>query len=129
MNQIATATVLNEILAEWHQWATKYSPLPKTRNSAMFADVKTGRGWDLNGETVESELHSQTMTAVDFQAGEMAEPHRTAIHVNARNCATGRNVWNSPRLPCDLAQRTKIVCEARAMLSVRLTKIGVIRAD
>ena len=116
---------LNDILSRWHTWASGYNPMKPPGSAPMFRNVKSGRACD-TGEMDDDALNNSTMERVNFEVSEMTEPHQTAIHVNARNCATGRKVWSSPRLPADPLLCAVIVGEARAILSERLVNAGVL---
>jgi hypothetical protein len=120
-----TDNILDDLLSRWHQWAKGFKVCPEPGADPMFRGVKSGRSWDSTAEIIEDELSSSTMEAIDFQVSEMAEPGRTAIYVNARNCYTGRSVWLSPRLPQDPAIRAVILLEARTELIRRLLRAGV----
>lgn len=91
----------------------------------MFRNAKSGRGWDTTDEIVESELTSDTMKAIDFEVGEVQEPHRSAIYAHARNLASRHAVWTSPRLPQDPGARALLVAEARLKLMRRLLLAGI----
>lgn len=91
----------------------------------MFRNAKSGKGWDSTSDVIEDEINGKMFRAIDFQVGEMADPYRSAIYVQARNLYTGRNVWLSPRLPKDAIERDQVVAEARSMLTRRLMSAGV----
>lgn len=92
----------------------------------MFRNNKSPNQWDTMDEVIDEQITSKIMEAVDFQVSELKDPYRSAIYILARNCATGRNVWLSPRLPADVVARTMIVQEARMQLTRRLMNVGVI---
>lgn len=121
-----TKSILDDVLAKWHSWARGFKALATRGVDPLFRDAKTGRGWDTVDEILETEINSKIMKAVDFEVGEMAEPYRSAIYENARNCATGYAVWRSPRLPADATERTLIVLEARQQILQRLMSAGVL---
>jgi secreted PhoX family phosphatase len=118
--------IFDDVIARWHVWAKGYSVVRVAGSDPMFRDAKAGRCWDSADDILEAEINSKIMKAVDFQVSEMADPHRSAIHENARNCATGVSVWRSPRLPADPLERGVIVLEARNMLMRRLMAAGVL---
>lgn len=118
--------ILDDILSRWHQWAKSYSVVRVAGSDPMFRNAKAGRGWDSADDIIDNEINGDIMKAIDFEVSEMQDPHRTAIYFNARNCATGRHVWNSPRLPVDPQERALIVVEARNLLMRRLMAAGVI---
>lgn len=117
--------ILDSLLSEWHSWA-RSEPLQPTRCAdPMFRNAKSSKGWDSTSEVIEDELREKTMKAIDFQVSEMQDPHRSAIHIHARNCCTGHKVWLSPRLPSDPMERAVILMEAKNQLTRRLLNAGV----
>ncbi len=117
--------ILSDLLARWHAWGRSYKPNQQPPRAPIFRDAKTSRGYDTTDEIIEDELMGSTLEAIDFQVSEMQDPHRTAIYVLARNLATGKSVWQSPRLPNDPLERGRIVGEARSILTARLRECGV----
>lgn len=125
MMQDDSKAILDDILSRWHSWAKGYSPVPVCGADPMFRNNKSPNQWDTVDEVIDEQITSKIMQAVDFQVGEMKDPYRSSIYILARNCATGRNVWLSPRLPKELMARTAIVQEARSQLTRRLMNVGV----
>ncbi len=118
--------ILDDLLARWHQ----YRPTARTARgfapkSLVCGDYKTSRQYDDTNGALDDDLSDMRSRAVDFQVQQMADPHKTAIYMLARNLATGYEVWNSPRLPTGDALKI-IVREARGMLIGRLVAAGVI---
>lgn len=120
-----TDCILDDLLSRWHSWCRGASYINPIAADPMFRNAKSGRGWDSTDEIIESELTSSTMEAIDFEVGEVAEPHRSALYANARNLASRHTVWSSPRLPADPAARAVLVLEARVMLLKRLVRAGI----
>ncbi len=118
--------ILDDLLGRWHRWA---SAAPSVRGYAPLAagcwGYRASRQYDDQNGALDSDLADSTMTAVDFQVSEMAEPWRSAIYCNARNISTGRRVWSHPRLPADRAERAALVAFARDLLQKRLIGAGV----
>jgi hypothetical protein len=121
-----TDAILDDLLSRFHAWARQYRVTAQQGADPMFRNARSPRGWDSVDDILDGELQNGTMKAIDFQVGEMKDPYRTAIYMNARNCYTGRNVWLSPRLPSDKAARDALVGEARGMLLARLVKAGIV---
>ena len=117
---------LNDLLERWHNWAKSYRPVAGCGTSAIFKNTKSSRSWDTNEQILDDEIEAKIMQAIDFNVSEIAEPYRTCIHFCARNMATGRDVWMSPRIPADIEQRAKLMAEAREILSNRLINAGVL---
>lgn len=118
--------ILDDLLSRWHDWARGFQISPEAGADPMFRDVKSGRrNWDSLDDIIESDLTASTMKAMDFEVGEMADPYRAAIYVNARNLASGYSVWSNPRLPSDPLERAIVTTEARIILTKRLLRAGV----
>lgn len=120
-----SAAILDDLLSRWHNHCRGYLPVPTCGADPMFRNAKSGKGWDSTSDVIEDEINGKMFRAIDFQVGEMADPFRSAIYVQARNLYTGRNVWLSPRLPKDAIERAAVVAEARSMLVRRLVSAGV----
>lgn len=120
-----TDYLLDDLLSSWHQWMKGFSACPQPGADPMFRNAKSGRGWDSTQDIIEDELSTSTMKAIDFEVGEVPEPHRSAIYANARNLASRHTVWSSPRLPQDPAARALMVTEARRKLMDRLLLAGI----
>lgn len=119
-----TDAILDDLLSRWHAWCRSYAPGTRSADP-MFRHALRARGEQTLEAIAEDTWLDGAMKAIDFQVSEMAEPGRTAIYVNARNCYTGRSVWLSPRLPQDPATRAVILLEARTELIRRLLRAGV----
>ena len=118
--------ILDDILSRWHRWAKGFSAVPVAGADPMFRQACSSRQWDRSDDVIDAVIEVKIMESVDFQVSEMADPHRTAIHINARNCFSGVSAWSSPRLPTDPIERGIVVMEARNMLMRRLMTAGVI---
>ena len=117
----AIEAALDELLMMWHEWASAYSPVrgyPKQSPTRRMHTISNQYA-DANG-ALDAQIDDVVAEGIDAQVQAMADPHRTAIHCNARTLATGYAVWSSPRLPTDRVARAIIVVEARAMLIKRL---------
>ncbi len=121
-----TRELLDSLLSEWHRWAQGFSPVAGHGTSAMFTGVRSSRQWDSQDDANDGGLHNTQMKAIDFNVGELCDVYRTALQFNARNLATGRAVWTSPRLPTDLETRAQVLGLARSALIARLRDAGVV---
>lgn len=117
--------ILDDLLARWHDWSKSAGHITPICADPMFRNAKSSRGWDTVDDIVEGELTNDTMKAIDFEVGEIAEPQRSAIYANARNLASRFAVWSSPRLPTDAVARALLVTEARVILMKRLFRAGI----
>ena len=116
---------LDSLLSQWHHWARSYIPVPVCGADPMFRNAKSPHGYESAADVTDAAVERTQMKTVDFQVGEMQDPHRSAIYIHARNCHTGRNVWLSPRLPADPLERARILGEAKAILIAKLFSSGV----
>lgn len=87
---------------------------------------RCSRQYDDQNGSLDSDVDMQIAKAVGHQVDKMTEPHRTAIHINARNLKVGVSVWQSPRLPADQIERAHVVAAARNMLARRLMTEGLL---
>lgn len=87
---------------------------------------RCSRQYDDQNGSLDGDVDKQIAKAVGHQVDKMTEPHRTAIHINARNLKVGVSVWQSPRLPADQMERARVVSDARDMLARRLIAEGLL---
>ena len=118
--------LFDQLLIEWHHWARGYKHVGDINSSPMFNHSKSPRGWDTVSDIIEHEIDGGRMASVNFHVFELPPIQCTAIQINARNLATGRNVWTSARLPTDLQARAVLLAEARSALMVKLIAAGVV---
>ena len=108
---------LNEILAEWHAWASGYTMT--AGYSSRSPSCVLGPGGSA-GDGID-------MEAVDAVIDSIPQPHRTAISFAARNLHCRAQVWSSPRLPACRNERQVLLMEARNMLARGLLEKGVLQ--
>ena len=124
---------LDDLLAEWHKWCRGFSIVGQHGTAPMFNGLVSSKQWDSEHEVLDDRLHSSQLEIVEFSIngdekgqGAMPEPYRTAISFKAKNLATGKNVWISPRLPKDQLGRFQVLNEAYEILIKRLSLAGVL---
>lgn len=119
--------ILDDILSRWHVWqqAARVGRGHADRAMVCGENYRPSRQYDDSNGKLDDDLNSFRCKAVDFAVSGMDDPWRAAVYVNARNLSTGREVWRSPRLPEDKAQRTEIVKQARGQLVRLLMSAGV----
>ena len=118
--------MLDDLLAQWHQWAKGFSIVGQHGTAPMFNGLVSSKQWDSEGDVLDGNIHHSQMATVDFHIGELEPLHRTAIGINARNLVTGRSVWTSARLPTDLEARAVILRTARGILQNKSTSAGIL---
>lgn len=107
---------LNEILAGWHAWQLAdgmAEGYPSRSPSCVLGPA--GGGED-----------GPDMETVDAVIDAIPQPHRTALSFAARNLHCRAEVWASPRLPENWAERQILLLEARNMLARGLMDRGVL---
>lgn len=125
--QTENDAILDDILSRWHCWAQHMpSEVGWHQVAQGFDQFRASRQYDDQNGALDALQWASVMEAVDFQVGEMRDPHRTAVHVMARNLYCGVSVWRSPRLPADVGARAKLMAEAREMVRERLIGAGVL---
>lgn len=120
-----SAAILDDLLSRWHHYTKQYKLTAGIGSQPMFRFTQRPRGGQTVEALIDDDLEAAQMEAIDFQVSEMADPHRTAIHMLARNLSTGRSVWLSNRLPKDVLERAPIVAQARNIITARLIRAGV----
>jgi hypothetical protein len=119
--------VLHDLLSRWHHWATcarKVNGFAIV--AAGFSQYRPSAQWDSDNGAADDMAEHRTMLAVNRCIDDVPQPWRTALGVLARNLHLGVNVWHSPRLPANPAQRDALMHEASKMLARRLARAGVI---
>lgn len=118
--------ILDDLLSQWHSWAAaeKHSD-GFASTSAGMSEWRASRQWDDQNGALDGDLDKSTMKTVDFQVSQMADPYRASIHMQAKNLAAGRHVFQSPRVPSGI-DGANILRTARSMLIMRLVTAGVI---
>jgi hypothetical protein len=71
------------------------------------------------------DIEKAQMRVVDFEVSEMRDPWKAAIHANARALVAGCAIFSSARLPLDREMRNLIISQARAQLTTRLQRAGM----
>ena len=121
-----TRYLLDDILSDWHRWASGWSGVAVHCACAMFSEVQSSKQWDSESDVIDSSLHNSKMKTVDFCVNQLDPLHRTALQLQARNLVTGFSVWHSARLPSDVSQRAVILSDARKKLTNRLKSAGIL---
>ena len=82
------------------------------RECPSTAGYRASRQYDSDNGAFETDERGQLASRIGYIVNGMDEPYRTALHILARNRATGSAVWTSPRLPQDKDERAEVVSEA-----------------
>lgn len=92
------------------------------RTSPGFEQHRTSRQYDDANGALDDAADMELARTVDSVIGKMADPWRTALHVEARNIDEPARVWATARI-IDLKA---VTLEARSMLWVRLESAGIV---
>jgi hypothetical protein len=117
---------LDGLLIVWRKWQQAESVgqgYPTTAPGCKL--YRASRQYDDSNGALDSDMDATLGAAVDAHIEEIAQPHKTALHLDARNLVTGVSVWSSARLPIDPMARAIIVAEARGQLIRRLQSAGL----
>lgn len=126
MNAIANQH-LDEILKDWHRWMRSQSVgLGYAPKAAGFGMYRASRQYDTENGALDDDADASLSEAVDAQVSAMPDPHRSAIHMCARNLYTDRNVWVSARVIASGRDPAQVQQEARQMLWARLISAGLV---
>ncbi len=118
---------LDDLLSRWHHWQ-----LPDTvgkgfnARSAVAGDFRVSRQHDDTNGALYDDEENDRMRVVDFAVRQMDPEHAAALHQVARALMLGIDVFRSPRLPSDPAERAKLVDAARVVLIARLIAAGLL---
>ena len=117
---------LDALLVIWHQWASgEQVGQGYPSEAAGMKMYRVSRQYDYDNGAIDGEVDATVGAAVDALVSQMQDPHRTAIHINARNLKTGVHVWGSARITCDPVERAVIVLEARNQLMRKMQAAGL----
>ena len=117
---------LDALLIMWHTFASQESiGWGYPSRAPASHQYRVSRQYDYENGAIDGDADRAIAEAVGHQVGKMADPYRTALHINARNLKTGVSVWASPRLPANQMERARVVADARQMLASRLMADGL----
>lgn len=121
-----TEASLDALLVIWHTWASADQVGQGYPSEAPGCKLyRVSRQYDTDNGALDGEVDATLAAAVDALVQKMADPYRTAIHVNARNLKTRVHAWSSGRLPFDPVERARIIVEARSQITRKLQSAGL----
>lgn len=119
--------LLNDHLARWHKWCSRYQFGKGYPSSDVTCrQSRTSKQYDYDNGAMDASVDDSIAEAFDAAMDRVEQPYRTALSIQARNLATGAAVWNSPRLPADPMERGALLLEARNKLLKVLAQDGVL---
>lgn len=117
---------LDSLLILWHEVTDKYRHERSFSAPSMTNFYLSPTHQDWRHEEVGREMEERvTARRIGDCIRRIEHPWQAAIVIQARNLATGADVWFSPRLPTHREAREVILLEARNKLLVELRKDGV----
>jgi hypothetical protein len=119
--------LLNDHLVRWHHWSSRFQfAKGYPSSSASCRQSLTSKQYDYDNGAIDANVEDSIAEAFDACMDQMEATHRTALSIQARNLATGSNVWSSLRLPEDPMKRTAVLLEARSAILKALGRSGVL---
>ena len=118
---------LDALLIMWHTFASQEGlGWGYPSRAPASHQYRCSRQYDHANGAIDGDVDRHIAQGVGHQVDKIADPHRTALHLNARNLKVGVSVWSSPRLPTDQLERAHVVAAARNMLARRLMAEGLL---
>jgi hypothetical protein len=119
--------LLNDHLARWHKWCSRYQfGKGYPSSSATCRQSLTSKQYDYDNGAIDASVDDSIAEAFDACMDQLEPRHRTALSIQARNMATGISVWTSERLPSDPMERAELLGKARASILKILGRAGVL---
>lgn len=107
-----------ELLTLWWRHESQWLPVEGYPvECPSTAGYKASRQYDDGNGAFETDARGQLAMHIGHVVAGIREPHRTALHMLARNRACGVSVWTSVRLPADEDARRALVAEAVDMFT------------
>lgn len=95
---------IDHLLGEWHHWSkSKSIGLGYPKTAAGCSQYRASRQYDDSNGAIDQDADTALCQAVDAAIEAMADPWRTALHIEARNL-TSSKVWTSPRVPAEMLE-------------------------
>jgi len=117
---------LNDLLTRWHAHCNGYSACKGYPSAnAACRQAQTTSVWDAWSGAQDDAANHRIMEEFDAAMWDVPQPYLTALQLQARNLHTGKQVWQSPRLPADPMERGVLLMEGRNLLMRGLAKRGV----
>lgn len=106
---------LIDLLCLWWRVESQYNPVEGYPvECPSCAGYIASRQYDDANGSMETDLRGRQASHIGNIVNSMPDPFRTALHILARNHATGLKVWTSVRIPAD--RREEVTQIALAML-------------
>lgn len=112
---------LIELLVLWWRHESQWSPVEGyPAECPSTAGYRASRQYDDGNGAQETDARGQLAQHIGRIVANIGEPHRSALHLVARNRSSGVSVWTSVRLPADADARARVVAEAMELFAGQL---------
>ena len=119
--------VLSGMLADWHNYSRHTSEKHGFAGKAAgFGQSRSNSQYDWQNGVEDEMVDRRIMQGFDAAIQRVPQPWFTALQFEARNLAVRYQVWSSPRLPTNRAEREVLILEARNRLLRELARDGVL---
>lgn len=107
---------LHALLGLWWRYERQHdlSQLGYPRECPSTKGYRSGGRWDDDSGASDVDDRGRLARRIGLIVERLQPQHRSALHVLARNAATGAAVWRSDRLPSDAAELQRVMAEALA---------------
>lgn len=117
---------IDDLLILWHNHLMHGGIVRKCKSSSVGDYYTTSCQYDDQNGALDAALEIRKVNAVDFAVSEMVDPYRAAMHMQAKALTLGIEVFISPRMPTDPAERVRVTKMARRMVCHNLARAGVV---
>ena len=112
---------LLELLVLWWKYESAWTPVEGyPQECPSTAGYRASRQYDDANGAMETDARGQLAQHIGRIVASIDEPHRSALHMVARNRSSGVSVWTSVRLPADADARAVIVAVAMDLFAQAL---------
>lgn len=119
--------VLSGMLADWHRYSQHTGEKHGFAGKAAgFGQSRSNSQYDWQNGVEDEMVDRRIMQGFDASIQRIPQPWFTALQFEARNLAVRYQVWASPRLPTNRAEREVLILEARNRLLRELARDGVL---
>lgn len=113
---------LHELLGLWWRYERQHdlSQLGYPRECPSTRGYRSGGSRDDDNGAADVDARGRLAQRVGTIVERLEPQHRAALHVLARNAATGVSVWRSARLPSDTTELQRVIAAALAAFAKAL---------
>lgn len=116
---------LDDVLIRWHHWSASEKFGEGYPGETSYCRMyRVSRQYDDTNGSLDVSIESRLMQAVDNAIQRLDRLERMALSIDARNLATGCQVWGSAVLPSG-EELVKLMAEARVQLRDALQQAGL----